>query len=250
MFEEYFKTFDDECREKNRYIQVWVDNCAAHPKSVNNILTNIELCYLPPNVTSVAQPCDQGIIKVVKGHFRNGLVKFKIKAAKNNSESEEISLLDSIKMLARIWNTKLSKQTISNCFKKAGFVHKDQNNNDVGNNDVEDTVDTENTEDDFECNNYFKDLNDGFSNLQYFLSFDDHLSTNNNLSDDNIIELVTLDDDTNDTITNESNDNKDEKSFTDLEHCFTRIETKLTQCEGVTTDILSSFYNYILLFLF
>ena len=77
---------------------------------MDNILTNIELRYLPPNVTSVAQPCDQGIIKVMKGHFRNGLIKWKINAAKNNNENDEISLLESIKMLASIWKTNWVKK--------------------------------------------------------------------------------------------------------------------------------------------
>lgn len=146
IFEEYFKSFDDECRDKKRFVQVWVDNCAAHPKIVNTKLTNIALCFLPPNVTSVAHPCDQRIIKVIKGHFRNDLVKFKINAAKTNIDPGEISLLHSIKLLAKIWKTKLSPQTICNCFRKAGFIHKDQYNNENDNNDEQNIE---------ELNNYF-----------------------------------------------------------------------------------------------
>lgn len=191
IFEDYFKTFDDECREKNRFVQVWVDNCAAHPKRVNNILTNIKLCYLPPNVKSVSQPCDQGIIKVLKSHFRFGLVKLKINAAKKNNESQEFSVLDSIKMLAMIWETKLSQQAISNCFRKAGFLHKDQHNNSSENENQHDTGDIE-----FDCNNYFEEMkSDGFLNFQDFSTFDDHVTTNSNLTDDNIIELVTMEQD-------------------------------------------------------
>ena len=39
-------------------------------------------------------------------------------------------------MLARIWKTKLSKEIISNCFRKAGIFH--QTNNDDEMNETED----------------------------------------------------------------------------------------------------------------
>ena len=49
---------------------LFVDNCPSHPKVE---LTNITLEFLPPKTTSLIQPCDGGIIKVFKGHYRSSL---------------------------------------------------------------------------------------------------------------------------------------------------------------------------------
>ena len=46
-----------------------VDNCPAHPSNIEG-LQNVELFFLLPNMTSKIQPCDAGIIRSFKMHYR------------------------------------------------------------------------------------------------------------------------------------------------------------------------------------
>jgi hypothetical protein len=50
--------------ELKRKIVLLVDNCTAHTNS--SLLKNIKVNFLPANTTSLIQPCDQGIIRVLK----------------------------------------------------------------------------------------------------------------------------------------------------------------------------------------
>ena len=57
--------------KENRNIAIIVDNCSAHPKSTcsGDELSNVSVIFLPPNVTSVIQPCDMGIIRNLKALY-------------------------------------------------------------------------------------------------------------------------------------------------------------------------------------
>ncbi|WAR01391.1 TIGD4-like protein [Mya arenaria] len=58
-FTEWVPNVDEQYMMKGRKITIIVDNCPAHPEVKN--LTALTL-VLPPNMTSVLQPMDQGII--------------------------------------------------------------------------------------------------------------------------------------------------------------------------------------------
>jgi len=51
---------------EHTYSVLLVDNCTAHNVSLN--LKNIKLVFLPANITSFIQPCDQGIIRTLKAY--------------------------------------------------------------------------------------------------------------------------------------------------------------------------------------
>jgi len=51
-----------------------VDNCGAHPKIECDGVT---ICSLPPNVTSVHQPLDAGIIECLKRRYKNRLISLR-----------------------------------------------------------------------------------------------------------------------------------------------------------------------------
>lgn len=68
IFERWLRTWDAELKLKKRKILLLVDNCPAHC-SVDS-LKFIKLVFSPPNVTSVLQPMDQGVIKSLKTHYR------------------------------------------------------------------------------------------------------------------------------------------------------------------------------------
>ena len=52
--------FQRDIAKNDRFIPLIVDNCTAHPKYGADDLPHIRLVFLPPNVTSVIQPCEYG----------------------------------------------------------------------------------------------------------------------------------------------------------------------------------------------
>jgi hypothetical protein len=124
LFEEFLQTLNAEMEAKNRNILLFIDNCAAHPKNVSH-LSNVRVEFLPPNMTSVVQPVDQGVIKVLKHQFRKRLVGrmlqlVKITPGARNLNNFRLSVLDAMHFLAASWGL-ISAAVISNCFRKAGF---------------------------------------------------------------------------------------------------------------------------------
>lgn len=70
LFSEELTAWDKKLQEEEREILVIVDNCPSHPKDLSSQLVNINLVFLPPNVTSLIQPMDAGIIRSIKEKYR------------------------------------------------------------------------------------------------------------------------------------------------------------------------------------
>lgn len=107
---------------------------------------------------------DAGIIKNVKHHYR-GLVTEKFLEGIASGEETTISIRDGIEMLVDSWE-KVSADTITNSFRNAGLFHDD-----------DECFDYEFIEDDAE---------------ESFVVFDDGTVTSRFLSDEEIIEKVSL----------------------------------------------------------
>ena len=104
-----------------------VDNCAAHPKDSADGLSQIQLIFLPPNVTAVIHPCDMGIIRNLKAMYRKNIISRIITEIDSGSSitasqfaKNIITLLDAMHMQVSWQNVK--QLTVINCFAKAGFV--------------------------------------------------------------------------------------------------------------------------------
>ena len=78
------------------------------------------MIFLSRNVTSILQLLDQGIIRDFKRKYKKILVKDFIKSLDRN-ERLEVSVLDAINYTDKNWSS-VSSQTISNCFRHAGFA--------------------------------------------------------------------------------------------------------------------------------
>ncbi|XP_039968755.1 tigger transposable element-derived protein 4-like [Bactrocera tryoni] len=63
---------------------------------------------------------DQGIIQNLKQHYRKRIV-MKVLAHTEEPTPTTVSLLDAVRDLNKTWNLGVKPQTISNCFRKAGF---------------------------------------------------------------------------------------------------------------------------------
>ena len=85
--------------------QIWVsecvvlivDNCVAQPATGG--LTTIQLCFLPPNMTSVTQPMDPGVNRSLKEKYCSRLIQMIIKAIDFLKDIPKVSILDAMKLL-------------------------------------------------------------------------------------------------------------------------------------------------------
>ncbi|XP_062538252.1 tigger transposable element-derived protein 4-like [Armigeres subalbatus] len=87
LFEEWILEFDKRMIEEKRKVLMFVDNCSAHPKSVETKLKAVKLVLFSPNATSVLQPLDLGIIKTLKHSYRHKLFKGRIHTMETNQVS-------------------------------------------------------------------------------------------------------------------------------------------------------------------
>lgn len=118
IFTEWLKKFDKKLNRENRKICLILDNCAAH----NDVpgLKAIKLEFLPPNTTSKLQPCDQGIIRCIKLHYRKEMIKRAI-ISFDKSVPFQINMLDALTILRNAWKA-VTPNTITRCFKHSGFM--------------------------------------------------------------------------------------------------------------------------------
>jgi hypothetical protein len=108
LFEDFLQTLNAKMAAKNRNILLFIDNCAAHRKNVSHF-SNVRVEFLPPNMTSVVQPMEQGVIKVLKHQFRKRLVGRMLQLIKTNSGIKNLnnfrfSVLDAMHFLAASWD--------------------------------------------------------------------------------------------------------------------------------------------------
>lgn len=115
LFDEYVRYLDRKMH--GRKFLLVVDNCPAHPKIVEG-LQNVELFFLPPNMTSKIQPCDAGIIKAFKMHYRRRLYRMILEGHElGQSNPEKLNVLDAINLAVSAWTINVQQETIANCFR-------------------------------------------------------------------------------------------------------------------------------------
>lgn len=177
----YVHWLDKIFRKQNRQILLFIDNCLAHPKLPN--LTNITIHFLPPNTTSIVQPLDQGIIRAFKAHYRS-ILTHRLISDFDNQKKISVSLKDACDYVAMSWS-RISSNTIGNCFRHAGFI--------FDNTQLQDQEDTDTMLAESETpslwNEFTHKLNQTLT-FHEFLDFDDGLVVNETLSEKEIVEMV------------------------------------------------------------
>ena len=122
---EWLLAFDRRMERQKRRVILFMDNATSHCDAA---LNNVKIIFLPPNTTSRCLPLDQGIIQNFKVFYRQKVLR-NILSRMDNVQSgyelaKSINVLDAI-----LWISSALKQvtstTISNCFKKAGFILND-----------------------------------------------------------------------------------------------------------------------------
>ena len=102
IFNIIMKKFDNYFEKKNRKILLMIDNAPVHQLKIK--LISIEIFYLKPNLTSVLQPLDSGIIFNFKIIYRSMQIKHYLSMYEQN-KSIHINIKDAIKMLSQAWNS-------------------------------------------------------------------------------------------------------------------------------------------------
>ncbi|XP_014345928.1 tigger transposable element-derived protein 4-like [Latimeria chalumnae] len=149
LFQEWLREWDKSLKAQRRRIALIVDNCPTHPTVK---LNNIEMMFLPPNVTSLIQPCDQGIFRTLKAHYHR-LIVSKLLATIDAADCElsadklakKIDILGAMLLIKEAWDFATSG-TIINCFRKSGFLKDGILNSDM---EEESVVAESLTEDEF-----------------------------------------------------------------------------------------------------
>ena len=131
IFTDWVKQLDRTFHAKSRKVALIVDNCPAHPHVPG--LVAIDLIFLPPNMTPITQPMDQGVIRSLKAKYRAKMIRKYINAIDSNKELPKITILDAMVMLEQSWSM-LPGTTITNCFKKA-WISKESQQNSINNTD-------------------------------------------------------------------------------------------------------------------
>ncbi|KAH9383172.1 hypothetical protein HPB48_023998 [Haemaphysalis longicornis] len=93
-----------------------MDNCSANQTTCE--LDNIELKFLPPNTTARLQPLDRST-KSFKVGYRRRLLDRLLMNLRVGTELK-VDQLGAIHMMTGAWIS--VKQSVANCFRKAGFV--------------------------------------------------------------------------------------------------------------------------------
>lgn len=121
LFTKIILTWNSQLLLEDRRIVLVLDTASTHKIPAPS---NIQLIFLPPNTTSVAQPCDAGIIWSIKAQYRKILNRKQLLFLQANAEKstqefvKSITILDAMFMLKRSLFL-LSPVSIENCFKKA-----------------------------------------------------------------------------------------------------------------------------------
>lgn len=101
-----------------------IDNAPGHPPKTHiNFDARVEVVFLPPNLTSLLQLMDQGVIKTFKAYYtRRSFAHLNEAMRKNNELSvkdfwKKFNVLDAVRIIGQSWN-EISQKTLNGVWKK------------------------------------------------------------------------------------------------------------------------------------
>ena len=178
--------FNQKMKLQNKNVLLLVDNASSHKTEL--IFSNLKIHFLPPNTTSVLQPCDAGIIRSFKCFYKNKLVEQMIVNIERKKELFIPDLKEAIFMSRDSWLC-VTKETIHNCWVHVNILGEKIN-----------SVHTTSKNDDELCHQLFTNItkfNKASINLDQFafkakdyLELDSEIQTGEILTSEDIVELV------------------------------------------------------------
>jgi len=131
IFNEVLLKLNEIMKRKNRKIIFLIDNAPVHLilDETQEKLDSIDVKFLPPNTTTQLQPCDAGIIYSFKCHYKRLFIQDRINAYDDVQdgivkELADYTIYNALQNAAEAWSM-VSRQTISNCWKKTGILLQD-----------------------------------------------------------------------------------------------------------------------------
>jgi hypothetical protein len=132
IMEEFLQWFDKKMRGKK--VLLLMDNFSAHELGVELVggkqgLQNVRIEWLPTNITSVWQPCDQGIIAAFKLQYRKLWVSYILRQLEvNKNPNKTVNLLKALQWTRIAWNDKVTPEKIQKCWWKSTVILKPLDN--------------------------------------------------------------------------------------------------------------------------
>lgn len=123
IFTEWLMKLDKKMVQEKRKIILFMDQCPSHPPDTK-FLKNVEIAFFPANCTSHVQPLDLGIIRCFKHQYRQKLVQLAVEHI-SDGNVKKVNVLEAMNFISSAWN-QVSKQTIQNCFIKAGYPFREE----------------------------------------------------------------------------------------------------------------------------
>lgn len=113
-----------QAKSKTGKVLLLLDNAPSHPSAevLNAFDSDFVVIYLPPNVTSLIQPMDQGVIEKLKRMYRKQILR-RLLLAEDNTEdsvvlfSKALNLKHCSYMLADAWDS-LTEKNLKNSWNK------------------------------------------------------------------------------------------------------------------------------------
>nr|XP_037270301.1 tigger transposable element-derived protein 6-like [Rhipicephalus microplus] len=118
LFTSWLCKFDKDMVAEKRWVVLILDNCTAH--NVKPKLTAVNLKFSPANTTAKSQPLDQGVIATVKALYKKRICE-RFSLSMQQQQPLKVNLRGAIYMVVASW-WQVKADTISKCFKRAGFV--------------------------------------------------------------------------------------------------------------------------------
>lgn len=122
LYQEWILDWDEKLRRKNRKIILFQDNFSGHV--VPNALTNIKVVNFSPNLTSHVQPCDQGIIRTFKSHYRRLFMQRALDRYDDDISPAtiyQINQLEAMRIAELAWEA-VKETAIYHCWVKSGIL--------------------------------------------------------------------------------------------------------------------------------
>lgn len=123
FFKEFVLSTEKFLKENNlpRKAVLLIDNAPTHPDAEELKDGDIKAMFLPPNVTAICQPMDQGVLETLKRNYRRRLLSTLIQEIENGQDLvnklKSINLKDVAYWVARAW-ADVGAQTIAKSWHK------------------------------------------------------------------------------------------------------------------------------------
>jgi len=121
IWRQFLTWFDNQVKKESVLL---IDNCPAHDLPEDLILRRTRVFFLPPNTTSILQPCVAGVIKTTKALYRKELVRAQLQSLDEGKGVFQPDVKDGIYMISRAWRS-ITPEAIRNCWSHTKILPRD-----------------------------------------------------------------------------------------------------------------------------